>query len=135
MSSFTLLQNREVFGTHVVYAWPADRHEAFCDSEDQAFTDEAHRVIVAGTEHCALHGLREAPCPIAYRTPPLCTHERLDESAPPETPRCATCGAVGADESSRWLRNSMFSGSGAPVEALVGDEVALGQQGTPEESP
>ena len=104
-----ILQNRllppDLGGTRVVYAWDAEAPEAFCEAEDQAFTDDAHRVIVAGTDHCALHGLRPDPCPTSYRVPPQCPHARIDPQADPSRPRCATCGAVGTDESARYLRS------------------------------
>lgn len=112
MSAFVMIQNRELppeqGGGHVVYAWPADVEEAFCCSEDQAFTDDAHRVIVAGTDRCSLHAGYELPCLVAWRTPPQCPHERLDPAADPSRPRCSTCGLIGIDESARYLRNPIF---------------------------
>jgi len=122
------LQNRTLpwSSTRVVYSWPMLPAEAFCDSGDTAFTDTAHRVIVDGTDRCSLHALNERPCPVAYRTPPECPHENLDPQAPPEHPRCVTCGRVGDDVSARWLRNPMFARpETAPTEVvMIGEPVA-----------
>lgn len=123
-----LLQNRILpwsTTSRVVYAWPLDKPESFCLVLDEAFTDSAHRVIVAGTDRCALHAMYEAPCIRGARTPPECQHERLDPQADPAHPRCLTCGAVGADVSARYLRTT------ERVRALVPDaetysEVAVG---------
>ena len=107
MGTFLYLQNRalppEQGGGRVVYAWPADAPEAFCDSADPAFTDSAHRVIVVGTGRCAMHVLKDDPCPQAFRVPAECPHERLDPAADPAHPRCLTCGLVGTDGTARWL--------------------------------
>lgn len=136
MGRFLILQNRELppqmGGGRVVYAWPGDEPEAFCASDDQAFTDSAHSIIVAGTARCALHGLFEQPCLVAYRQPPECRHERLDPSADPAHPRCVTCGLVGEDGTSQWLRMvGVPDDPGAPSEVEV---VAVGEPLSPEAS-
>jgi hypothetical protein len=115
MSQTLLLQNRELpwdLGTRVVYAWNLEEPEAFCTSEDD-FTSSADRIIVAGTGRCALHALATHPCLLSYRVPAECRHERLDEQADPATPRCLTCGAVGRDESARFLRSTDRARGGA----------------------
>ena len=115
MSQTLLLQNRELpwdLGTRVVYAWDLGQPEPFCDS-DAEFVDSADRVIVDGTQRCALHATFATPCPVAYRSPPECQHERLDEQADPSTPRCLICGAVGSDESARFLRSTDRARGGA----------------------
>lgn len=128
MTSFTL-QNRTLPWSptsRVVYSWPMLPPEAFCGSDDTAFTDTAHRVIVAGTDRCSLHAMSEQPCPVAYRIPPECPHERLDQQAPPEHPRCLTCGRTGDDVSARWLRSPMFARpETAPSDVVMVAEPAI----------
>lgn len=128
MAAITL-QNRTLpwSSTRVVYSWSLDEPETFCASDDPAFTDTAHRVIVVGTDRCSLHALNEKPCPQAQRMPAECPHEALDPAADPAHPRCTTCGAVGDDVSARWLRNPMFNPpEDAPTEVVLveGPEVS-----------
>ncbi len=123
MGAAYMLQNRKLpqqqGGARVVYAWPMDVIEAFCSSGDIAFTDTAHRVIVAGTERCALHCMADDPCPQGFRMPPECPHERLDPAADPERPRCSICGLTGEDQTARRLRKMTASPAIGPLE---GDE-------------
>jgi hypothetical protein len=127
MSSFLLLQNRELLpeqgGGRVVYAWPADASEAYCDS-DETFNAPVDRVIVAGTDRCTLHAIAENRCPLAWRTPPECQHERTDPAADPAHPRCLTCGLVGEDVSARFLTMPL------PAD----DVILLGDPGAPDAS-
>lgn len=132
-----LLQNRTLPwdpSSRVVYAWPADAPEAFCAGDDTAFTDTAHRVIVAGTDRCALHSMAEFPCVASFRSPPECPHERLDPQADPEHPRCSTCGATGRDRTARYLRRMEAARRFVPSAGGYSEVVMLGTAGEPEES-
>jgi hypothetical protein len=123
-----LLQNRTLPWSptsRVVYSWPLDKPESFCLAPDDAFTDTAHRVIVAGTNRCALHCMAEYPCVRAERTPPECPHERLDPQADPAHPHCVICGAVGADVSARYLRTTERARALVP-DAQTYSEVTVG---------
>lgn len=138
MGTFIHLQNRkDPSGTPIVIGWETDTPEAFCDSGDTAFTDPAHAVIVRGTDRCALHALAESPCVTSYRMPGECRHERLDPTAPPETPRCATCGRHGADMTRRYARSPFVRGAtpgSLPDEVWGDDAVLLGPPAEPEAS-
>jgi hypothetical protein len=130
------LQNRMVPGGsgRIVIAWPTDEPEAFCMSDD-AFTDAAHRVIVHGTDRCALHGMYDEPCLTGYRQPAECPHERLDPAAGPATPRCLICGRRGTDVTARHSRGSFAALPGpAPDEVWGDDTVLLGPPAEPEAS-
>lgn len=134
-----MLQNRtlppDLGGTRVVYSWDLEHPEMYCVADDIAFTDSAHRVIVDGTERCALHASYDHPCLTAGRMPPECPHERIDPQAPPETPRCMTCGRVGVDVTGRYLRGPFAALPGpAPDEVLGEESILLGEPGTPEAS-
>jgi hypothetical protein len=136
MGTFVHLQNRlDPSGTKIVVGWDTETPEAFCASDDSAFTDTAHRVIVHGTDRCALHGLAEFPCVVSYRMPAECRHEQLDPTAAPETPRCSTCGRHGADMTARYGRSSFAALPGpAPDEVWGDDAVLLGPPAEPEAS-
>jgi hypothetical protein len=136
MGTVVHLQNRTTpNGTPIVIGWETSTPEAFCDSDDTAFTDTAHRVIVHGTDRCALHGLADHPCVVAYRMPAECPHERLDPTAPPETPRCSTCGRHGADMTARYARGPFAALPGPAPDDVWGDEVVmLGPPAEPEAS-
>lgn len=135
MGTVVHLQNRtEPNGARIIVAWETETPEPFCASDDTAFTDTAHRVIVHGTDRCALHGLAEHPCITSYRMPAECPHERLDRSAPPETPRCAVCGRHGVDATARYARSPIFRGGSLPDEVWGDDAVLLGAPAEPEAS-
>ena len=130
MGAFVHLQNRlDPSGAKIIVGWETETPEAFCLADDSAFTDSAHRVIVHGTDRCSLHGLADSPCVRGERMPAECPHERLDPTAPPETPRCATCGRHGADMTARFARSSFARMSGPenlPDDMWGDDAVLLG---------
>lgn len=135
MATLVMLQNRTLppqqGGARVVYSWPMDAVEPYCPADD-AFTSTADRVIVAGTDRCALHVMAEGPCVAGFRSPPECQHGRIDPTADPAAPRCLTCGLVGADVSDRWLRTAMFRDRDRAPSEVIGDEAIM--LGEPEES-
>ena len=100
-----VLQNRMLGDDRVVLAWPMDEPEAYCDSRDSLFASPAERIIVAGTDRCEPHAGAERSCPLAWRVPGECEHERLHpQTAGAELYRCDRCGHTGADETVRYLK-------------------------------